>query len=83
MKRYLENMKCPNCGYTGHFRIRGNVWIDVYETSLSINTDKVKAEWTENSWCMCPNCSYVSEYRNFVYSETFFKNLIRRIKSWV
>ena len=66
---YLINMRCPNCGSEGPFRIRAEATFLVYDDG----TDEYEwVDWDEDSWCMCQNtdCEFGEIVREFMTEET-------------
>ncbi len=58
------NLKYPNCGRTGYFRIEAYQWIDwePHEITADPNHD---SEWGAESACNCPECNYAGRVLDF------------------
>ena len=63
----LKNMRCPNCGSEGPFRIRAEATLLVYDDCYEDHGD---LEWNNESYCVCVICSSFGTVQDLKVKET-------------
>lgn len=67
----LNGMQCPQCDSYGPFNIETLAVIEVRDSAVEGWNQRYGAEWTNDSWCQCVECSYTKTVGEF------------KIKNWV
>tara|TARA_R110002110_G_scaffold389041_1_gene601269 strand:+ start:190 stop:510 length:321 start_codon:yes stop_codon:yes gene_type:complete len=61
---YLQGMACPVCKSNGPFRIEIAVCVTVSDDGFDY-ADAGHSEWTDESWCACPECDHPATVKDF------------------